>query len=927
MKKSAFAVPVSIALMASTLPAHAATVQLSDINKHPYEQEIRALVNEGIITGYPDGQFKPHNSLQRSDVVYLLGRYLENKGFSAPSDYRTKMRFKDLNLATNDALLKYAAIVNDAGVFIGANGYLLPNELLSRHHAALVLYRMVSKINGIEYAPQDSNAPYLDIQHLPEEDQKIITLFHEYQLVKDNYFNPSSFTTRGDFAHFLYGMRELSNTQLATIKSAEILNDRHVHFTFNDGRTYDLMLYAPLQLGVPREVSFFTFGQRYYYTVTMKELPKLDVYSVLNNSGSQFSIRFTKPVNMKAEYTAYEISQIISLSARDGQGTPSLASAKLSEDKMTLTVNTNGAPPLMKRYNVQIKNIVAMDGELLDSFSDVYTFMEDKIAPRLLEVKQIAETKALIQFSEPLRYLPTIKEPTLRNGKPVRNVRHELTADRTGILVDLSYATVDGKTLGRNEDVFLEYSSVQDYSNNTTAKVQATIQKRDLIYGTEAPKVVHVEQLGARQIGVTFNKPMNLSSLYNVYVIDGRVVKYLESVEQSSLNPNLYIFTIEDYLRGYGSIRTIDSYPVRDLVGNQLSFTETLAFTYNPEKAQVMSTEVMREDNSEYLYIYFDRNVDLKPNAKAILSGSYVLNGQRHMISSPIQADVLQSSDNKKVVRVLLSELLRGIDRENVTYSATLSFTGVSNEYGINVTDSAPVQFVRTKDYSYNTNELKVVRVETSYTNHSIGNGSIIRVTFNHAVDLTSAEDVKNYDLNRYQIDKVVVDRTTLKTVDIYVKDDTIFQTTSDYLSIENISALNSLYKMEPYYEEVYLNENVKPRLNGGSFTSTPGEISIYDSGVLTSANELTLTFTEAMADVASDVFIVRNANGEVIGSEASIHPTDKRKIVVRLDRTLGRNQKVTLQLRSSGQLTDLNDNAFDGKVLIFTTPYYSNFY
>lgn len=84
------------ALVASAIVPVASAASFSDTAGNTHELAIDSLVSQGIISGYPDGTFKPNRTLTRSDVVKLLGKYLVSQGYKVPSDYKTNMRFSDL---------------------------------------------------------------------------------------------------------------------------------------------------------------------------------------------------------------------------------------------------------------------------------------------------------------------------------------------------------------------------------------------------------------------------------------------------------------------------------------------------------------------------------------------------------------------------------------------------------------------------------------------------------------------------------------------------------------------------------------------------------------------------------------------------------------------------------------------------------------
>ena len=916
--KKFIALSLSAALVASVIPPQVEAASLKDIKGHPYEASIQALVNEGVITGYPDQTYKPEQALTRWDVVVILGRYLERQGYSVPSDYKTNMRFSDLTPTSGDMLLKYAALVKDNGIFLGANGQLLHKDLLSHHHAALVLVRAISKLVGTDLTMHDEEDFFLDIQNLQEQDRKAISIFAELGLVSGQYFKPSAVTTRGEFAYFLHGLRKLADISELKIESVKILSSSHLFVTFTDGRTHDVILSYNLPINKDSTIRFYAFGKQFVHTVKMTN-DKFIVESVTNPNAAQIEIHFSKPVHLAPSVSSSDIQDIVQLTPRDGQGTPSLLSGKLSEDKKTLTVTTDYYYSLDKRYYLQLNNLYSEDGEKID-YSESVTFVEDKTKPEILDVEQLSLNEVLVKFTEPVNayYSNTYK---LANGKYVYNVNTSITDDRTGIIFDLTYAQVDGKSLEKNTDVFIEFSSVTDRKYNVTSNLKTTIRKSEI--DKVAPQLVSIEQYGAKKLRLTFSEQMRMSYLYNIRVINNST-NYVDLVEQDPSNPNAYILTMENFLNGSAAVRTRNGSYLYDLADNPLTFIKRHTFSYNTKEPTVLNTDVGRVDNNEYLYFYFDKNVELTMNSSVTVSGTYTINNQKMNIQTPIHATLYPVEGNPKAARVLLSELLRGIDRENTNYTVSIEFSDVKNDYGIALKTTASTQFTRTKDYNYNTNNLKVVSVETSRTNAAIKNSNLILVNFNYEVDLDTAMNIENYDFGYHVIEKVNVNRANPKQVELYIKPNTIYSMTSEDLMIENIRALGSVYPMELYSEEVYLNENVRPTLNTYASSSLNSEyVTIYESSALTKANEITLTYNEALAQMPSDLFIVKNSDGQVLASETSLHPTDNQKVMITFEQNLPRNEAITIQFKANRQLTDLYYNEVNRRPFEFTIPYY----
>src|SRR3954454_3784978 len=67
-------VAITAALVGSFFTPIAKATSFSDINEHSHKNAILALVDQGIIKGYPDGTFKPYDSITRGDAAVMIAR-------------------------------------------------------------------------------------------------------------------------------------------------------------------------------------------------------------------------------------------------------------------------------------------------------------------------------------------------------------------------------------------------------------------------------------------------------------------------------------------------------------------------------------------------------------------------------------------------------------------------------------------------------------------------------------------------------------------------------------------------------------------------------------------------------------------------------------------------------------------------------------
>lgn len=89
MKKMNLSLPAAvIGLLLATNNAEATTT-FTDINNTFAKQDIQALANKGIITGYGDGTFRPHKAVTRAEYAKLL---VQAKGMPLPDTFEGVFR-------------------------------------------------------------------------------------------------------------------------------------------------------------------------------------------------------------------------------------------------------------------------------------------------------------------------------------------------------------------------------------------------------------------------------------------------------------------------------------------------------------------------------------------------------------------------------------------------------------------------------------------------------------------------------------------------------------------------------------------------------------------------------------------------------------------------------------------------------------------
>lgn len=133
-KTSIFIISILIMLGTSTI-----SFAYSDTNEHWAKETIEELSEKKIIYGYSDETFKPDNDMTRAEFIVVVNRLLGLKVESSkyiPDVSRQEWFYSDIRKAV------------EAGIITGdVNGYVRPNDKITREEAVVVLSRALNIAN------------------------------------------------------------------------------------------------------------------------------------------------------------------------------------------------------------------------------------------------------------------------------------------------------------------------------------------------------------------------------------------------------------------------------------------------------------------------------------------------------------------------------------------------------------------------------------------------------------------------------------------------------------------------------------------------------------------------------------------------------------------------------------------------------------
>lgn len=950
-------------LVASAIVPAASAASFSDTAGNTHERAIDALVSQGIISGYPDGTFKPNRTLTRSDVVKLLGKYLVSQGYKIPSDYKTNMRFSDLRSTSQDELLQYAALVKDNGVFNGSNGNLLPADPITRENMAVVLVRAYTNINNFDFLghvmDQDFKEDVIDYNRAKAEARSAIRVLDFYNVTGVPNFNPKGNTTRGQFSSFLYKLLQVE-VPGEGLKAIEVVDASTLKVTLTDNTEHTVKLDTPLEAGKETPVKFTINGKQYATSVTYNvaltvktaeataanklkvtlsdnsehevtlenNLPeneettvefKIDgkdysakvtyvvtevkVASVKALNGGQIEVKFNQRVDLPASLSSAQLANYVTVSAVDNSAV-TLSRGQLSEDGRTLTISTNGAAALSGRYLVKVNNVKNAAGTTVTPYDDVVNFGTDTVAPTLISTVNRDAKTVRVTFSEPLRAFSNSSITfRLANGTNVTGITGEIDAGATYADFDLSNAMVNGQPLAANTQVTATFAGLRDIAGNFSTPNPLTTSFAMGGADGVKPTLTSISQTGPKTFRLTFSERIQKPAIGDLELRLGNSANAITRIDAVPGDDRSFIVTATNDLTGVYNIGTAAGKTITDISGETNTFTTTHSFTLDTAAPEVTSTSVTREGNFEYLNITLNKPVDLVDASRVTASGSYVKGGVTHTFSGTATPLEYRENGNRSVVRVRLDKLLGTGDADNATYNVTLSFTEVDSAYGVNTANKA-VTFERTTDYSNNENVLTAPTVTTSVTDPTLTNNQV-RLKFNHVVDATTAINASNYSIPNAKIANAQVLNNALDTVVLTLAPNETTTTGLRELTIRNVKAKDSIATQPNITTEVNLNENIRPVLN---------------SAVFTSANQIKLTFSENVSGLDTDSFAIVNAAGASVGITSVAGSTSGNEVTVTLSAT--QDVGTTVTITPGAGIEDVVDEGGNAVVDTFTlTP------
>jgi hypothetical protein len=582
--------------------------------------------------------------------------------------------------------------------------------------------------------------------------------------------------------------------------------------------------------------------------------PKVESVSAIN--AKELVIKFNKAIDKSTVIEASGanagtlVDGAITVSSLDGHPvTINDALATLSTDGKTLTLQAKAAEVFDGRYDVNITKgaIKTTDGKDVEGYKDTIK-AEDTVAPSILGTTRVTSTQVKINFSEPINEtvagtLPNKVSFKYADGTSVNGtITYTLSSDNKSLTVDLSDNNI---TAGK--DIVATFVGVKDFAGNIITPNPATVTIQKGQKDGVAPTVVDLKAINNKTIEIKFSE--ELASAPSVTVTNGTVA----SVTQDTTDKTKYIVTTTGAVSGLQTVTVAAGYT--DLSGEQgTAYSKVVNFDVDTAAPNLVSATVKKgTDNAEYLELTFDEEVSKNSAlANISVSGTKYKDYVTSSFTATVPANKLVvDTNNKKVARIKLADLLSGDDVEGAVYDLTLTGKDASatpanvaiveDVSGNDGATSVKATFTRGKDGVAPSNAKATIDTSVDTNGIAVVDNNTLTVAFNQEVDGATATDVNNYKIDGAVVEKAILNPvnpvTGKQTVTLKLKAGSNLFTGERNIVISGVKAKNGLV-MDVYKTTENLKENVAPTITKAQLTDT---------------NKITLTFSEPVKNAAQD--------------------------------------------------------------------------
>lgn len=245
--------------------------------QHVYYDIIHSMANQGIISGFEDGTFKPSETISRKHAAALINRYVDLPPEITETEYKQP---NDLSI-DNPYYENIKTLLKAGALELDANGNINPNKPLTRGEMAKILYLAF----GLYL---DSNRSFPDVSFKYGLYANILYTYGITTGYEDGTFKENNLLTRAHFAVFMY--RAMHIEDKLTKEQLESLEARRVDSEQQRADRVELTDEEKKYINIAEKIISFNKD--------ISEFPRPEGITVEEQEAKQIEIRVREKHNM-----------------------------------------------------------------------------------------------------------------------------------------------------------------------------------------------------------------------------------------------------------------------------------------------------------------------------------------------------------------------------------------------------------------------------------------------------------------------------------------------------------------------------------------------------------------------------------------------------------------------------------------------------
>ncbi|MEK3935693.1 S-layer homology domain-containing protein [Sporosarcina sp. FSL W7-1349] len=802
-----------------------------DIPSHHFYEAVMKYTAAEMMSGYPDGTFKPGQNITRQDAAKLLALVLELDTVNVKDPGFTDVR-------KTSPYYGYIAALVEAGIISGyEDNTFRPAASLTRAQMAKII------VLGFELDdPKTTSLPFKDINN-KQWHMEFVRALYANEITTGTTpttFSPNALVTRGQMASFVFRSEafltpKVDEDQVAVEAAAGQLKDGSVNVSKGSFATDETKLAAVRQYasslitekGVAAEVSEGKTAGTYLVTLTKGEA-KIEktlsitfefstddrfVTDVKAINAKQVEVKFSTPVVKSTVLdSSNTVRNLVFTMVTGATVNPGQLTGSLSEDGKTLTITANWI--FDGEYAFKSTDAVqAVSGGKFEEYTTIVKAKDD-VAPKLVSGSATAKTSTnsfAILFDEPVSASGVIAHvndtaATVANDPQNPNLLQ----------------VTSGKAVPAGTTAKIKLLNVKDYNQNFVSpnpvETSVTIET-----DTVAPTVTDLKVVGENQLELIYDKAMNIASFQGKarLVHSNGTVTNLVATAGKDAKTVVLTGPVLTYGSSYHAILFVDA-DVKDTVGNSAALYST---NVTLEKDTMPPAFTMVEYKDGKIIANFTKDIAAGGN------NAVTVIDQRTGVATPITLNYNRSQNAVIANRTLTIHH----SLPNGTYQLRLPANTVVDKASIPNSNAIAAQTFLVENTATYDNTRPVVSPVTNVSARP-GNApgaeqtaTYTAIDADSGVNLATVQDINNYTWdgkalpNGSYVTTAITgsaDRATSVVVTVHVPSAGIPTTKTATMTVNNIrdNAGNTI--ASPGYGDVTFVSGIQPELNHAAIAS-----------------------------------------------------------------------------------------------------------